>query len=68
MTYVGRFGRSATWTAPPPINAPPHAQAHNFANAIRTDITSLSRCRRHCPGRPVRAEPPCYGTKCKTNH
>lgn len=32
-------GRSATWTAPPPITAPPHAQAHSFAKAIRTDIS-----------------------------
>jgi hypothetical protein len=29
---------SATWTAPPPIIAPPHAHAHNFAKAIRTDM------------------------------
>jgi hypothetical protein len=29
---------SATWTAPPPMIAPPHAQAHNFAKAIRTDM------------------------------
>ncbi|MBB5685479.1 hypothetical protein [Sphingobium boeckii] len=35
-------GFSATWTAPPPITAPPHAHAHNFARAIRTDIAPLS--------------------------
>ena len=29
---------SATCTAPPPMIAPPHAQAHNFAKAIRTDM------------------------------
>ena len=29
---------SATWTAPPPITAPPHAHAHSFANAIFTDM------------------------------
>lgn len=33
-------GVSATCTAPPPIMAPPHVQAHNFAKAIRTDIVS----------------------------
>ena len=31
-------GVSATWTAPPPINAQPAAQAESFARAIRTDI------------------------------
>lgn len=36
-TPAGR-ALSATWTAPPPISAPPQVQAHNFANAIRTDI------------------------------
>jgi len=35
-------GVSATCTAPPPISAPPAAQAHNFAKAMRTDIVSLS--------------------------
>lgn len=29
---------SATCTAPPPMIAPPHAHAHNFAKAIRTDM------------------------------
>jgi hypothetical protein len=33
---------SATWTAPPPTTAPPHAQAQSFANAIRTDMMSHS--------------------------
>ncbi len=33
---------SATWTAPPPMIAPPAAQAHNLAIAIRTDIRSYS--------------------------
>jgi len=32
-------GASATCTAPPPITAPPAAQADNFARAIRTDIS-----------------------------
>jgi len=39
---------SATWTAPPPMIAPPHAQAHNFAKAIRTDMCHFlvwTRCR-----------------------
>jgi hypothetical protein len=34
----GAAGASVTCTAPPPINAPPQVQAHNFAKAIRTDI------------------------------
>lgn len=33
-------GVSATCIAPPPISAPPHVQAHNFAKAMRTDIIS----------------------------
>ena len=36
-TPAGR-ALSATWTAPPPMRAPPQVQAHNLANAIRTDI------------------------------
>jgi hypothetical protein len=32
-------GFSATWTAPPPMIAPPHVQAQSFARAILTDIT-----------------------------
>src|SRR3546814_11787097 len=31
-------GDSAICTAPPPMIAPPQAQAHNLAKAIRTDI------------------------------
>jgi hypothetical protein len=31
-------GRSATWTAPPPITAPPTAVAQSFVIAIRTDM------------------------------
>jgi hypothetical protein len=34
-------GFSATWTAPPPMIAPPHAQAHSCAKAILTDIEHL---------------------------
>ena len=37
LTTAAR-GRSATCTAPPPITAPPHAQAQSFAKAIRTDM------------------------------
>lgn len=40
-TTAGR-GFSTTWTAPPPRTAPPHAQAHNFAKAILTDIGLLT--------------------------
>lgn len=35
-------GFSATCTAPPPITAPPQAQAQSFAKAIRTDIAEYS--------------------------
>jgi hypothetical protein len=39
LTIAGRgFGFADTWTAPPPMMAPPHVQAHNFARAILTDI------------------------------
>ena len=38
LTYVAFAGRSATWTAPPPITAPPTAVAQSFAIAIRTDM------------------------------
>lgn len=31
-------GDWATWTAPPPMIAPPHARAQSFAKAILTDI------------------------------
>ena len=41
-TTAGRSGELAlTWTAPPPMMAPPAVHAHNFAMAIRTDITDL---------------------------
>lgn len=41
LTIAGRAGGfSATWTAPPPRMAPPQVQAHNFAKAIRTDISA----------------------------
>jgi hypothetical protein len=32
-------GLADTCTAPPPMIAPPHVQAHNFAKAIFTDMT-----------------------------
>jgi hypothetical protein len=35
-------GVSEICTAPPPIKAPPHVQAHNFAKAIFTDISLTS--------------------------
>jgi hypothetical protein len=39
LTIAGRAGGfSATWTAPPPMIAPPAVQAHSFAKAILTDI------------------------------
>ncbi|HZF93749.1 MAG TPA: hypothetical protein VEZ20_02635 [Allosphingosinicella sp.] len=42
LTIAGREGGfSATWTAPPPMIAPPHAHAHNCAKAILTDIKHL---------------------------
>ena len=38
-TSWGRSGGfSATWTAPPPMIAPPQVQAQSFAKAILTDI------------------------------
>ncbi len=44
FTYAVRgLADSVTCTAPPPIKAPPHVQAHNFAKAIRTDIVFLAR-------------------------
>ena len=45
-TFTCAGGWSAICTAPPPIRAPPHVQAHNFAKAIRTDIFPdlFSRC------------------------
>jgi hypothetical protein len=42
LTIAGRGGGfSATWTAPPPIIAPPAVQAQSFAKAILTDITTI---------------------------
>jgi hypothetical protein len=39
LTKAGRWGGfSDTWTAPPPMIAPPQVQAQSFAKAIRTDI------------------------------
>jgi hypothetical protein len=39
-TTLGRGGGfSETWTAPPPMTAPPQVQAQSFAKAILTDIT-----------------------------
>ncbi|MFN3389508.1 MAG: hypothetical protein ACK40O_11310 [Allosphingosinicella sp.] len=50
LTMAGREGGfSATWTAPPPMIAPPVVQAHNLARAILTDIR-----RTLFPGRAVR--------------
>jgi hypothetical protein len=41
LTTAGREGGFAvTWTAPPPMIAPPHVQAQSFARAILTDITA----------------------------
>jgi len=38
---ISRFcADSATCTAPPPMTAPPQAQAHSFAKAIFTDMPS----------------------------
>ena len=40
LTIAGRSGAvSATWTAPPPMIAPPQVQAQSFARAILTDIS-----------------------------
>jgi len=40
-TVCARCGvLSATWTALPPMIAPPHVQAQSFARAILTDITA----------------------------
>jgi hypothetical protein len=39
FTMAGRgIGFSATWTAPPPMTAPPQVQAQSFARAILTDM------------------------------
>ncbi|MGF1550492.1 MAG: hypothetical protein ACFBQW_08205 [Sphingomonadaceae bacterium] len=43
LTIAGRgCGLAATWTAPPPMIAPPAVQAQSFARAILTDISSSS--------------------------
>jgi hypothetical protein len=42
VTIAGRGGGLAeSWTAPPPMIAPPQVQAQSFAKAILTDITSI---------------------------
>ena len=42
LTMDGRAGGfSATWTAPPPMIAPPQVQAQSLARAIRTDMISI---------------------------
>lgn len=48
-----REGACETWTAPPPISAPPHVQAQSFAKAIRTDISSSCPLADPAPVRPV---------------
>jgi hypothetical protein len=49
LTIAGRSGAvSATWTAPPPMIAPPQVQAQSFAKAILTDISrTLFRLQLH---------------------
>lgn len=44
FTWLTTAGRdvSASWRAPPPMIAPPHAQAQSFAKAIRTDMFAHS--------------------------
>jgi hypothetical protein len=53
LVMAGRGEDSATWTAPPPMIAPPQAHAHNFAKAIRTDIFQhflvVAPCDRQAP-------------------
>jgi hypothetical protein len=55
FTKAGREGGfSATWTAPPPMIAPPQVQAQSLARAILTDMTahlvSRFRCVAESPG------------------
>jgi hypothetical protein len=55
LTKEGRWGGfSATWTAPPPMIAPPQVQAQSLARAILTDMTahlvSRFRCVAESPG------------------
>lgn len=54
LRIAGRgSGLAATWTAPPPMIAPPQVQAHNFARAILTDMIrtlfSALGCRKSGP-------------------
>ncbi len=42
LNSVRGLAFSATWTAPPPISAPPAATAASLAKAIRTDMVRLS--------------------------
>lgn len=68
FVFAVRLELSATCTAPPPIRAPPHAQAHNLAKAILTDISSLFRCRHpRVAGSPCAGFRDCYPTNCKRN-
>jgi hypothetical protein len=65
LVMAGRGEDSATWTAPPPMIAPPQAHAHNFAKAIRTDIFQhflvVAPCDRQAP-LPLRTR---YSQKCR---
>lgn len=66
MTRSAFARDSVTCTAPPPMTAPPHAQAHSLAKAIRTDMGSLS-----CHGDDPLAKPGSaasrHGNQCKRN-
>jgi hypothetical protein len=49
LTKEGRWGGfSATWTAPPPMIAPPQVQAQSLARAILTDMTAHLVSRFRC--------------------
>lgn len=49
LTNAGRSGGfSATWTAPPPMIAPPQVQAQSLARAILTDMTAHLVSRFRC--------------------
>jgi hypothetical protein len=49
LTKEGREGGfSATWTAPPPMIAPPQVQAQSLARAILTDMTAHLVSRFRC--------------------
>lgn len=57
-TMAGRAGGfSATWTAPPPMIAPPQEQAQSFAKAILTDMISILFRARGPMGNGVRQIP-----------